>query len=215
MNVANLLLVRASVREREMVIRSALGAQRSRLIRQMLTESILLALLGGVAGIGLGLWGSSMLSSIDLHTDLPLQLNFGYDWHVLVFSVAIALLAGGVVGIVPAMRLARTNLNLVLREGGRGVAGGRSRFRDALVILQVGSALMLLIIAALFTRSLSESERVNLGFNPSNVLLLTMDPSEIGYKDTQARDFYATLLERVRALPASSLPRSPVQLRWG
>lgn len=200
-NVANLLLVRASVREREMVIRSALGAQRSRLIRQMMTESIVLALLGGLAGIGLGAWGSSMLSSVNLNTDLPVHFDFGFDSHVLIFSVGIALLAGAVVGIVPAMRLSRANLNLILREGGRGVAGGRSRFRDALVTLQVGSALMLLIVAALFTRSLAESTHAKLGFNPANVLLLTMDPSEIGYKDAEARNFYQELLEQVRALP--------------
>ena len=200
-NVANLLLVRASVREREMVIRSALGAQRSRLIRQMMTESILLALLGGIAGVGLGAWGSSMLSSVNLHIDLPVHFDFGFDGHVFVFSVVVALLAGTVVGVVPAIRLARANLNVALREGGRSVAGGRSRFRDALVVLQVGSALMLLIIAALFTRSLAKSAHANLGFNSANVLLLTMDPGEIGYKDPQIRDFYQQLLEHVRVLP--------------
>jgi predicted permease len=200
-NVANLLLVRASVREREMVIRSALGAQRSRLIRQMMTESILLAVFGGAGGIGLGAWGSSMLSSVNLNTDLPVHFDFGFDWHVLVFSALIALLAGAVVGMVPAVRLARANLNLVLREGGRGVTAGSSRFRDALVMVQVGSALMLLIIAALFTRSLMESERASMGFNPAHVLLVTMDPSEIGYSGPQVRDFYRALLDRIRALP--------------
>jgi len=200
-NVANLLLVRASVREREMVIRSALGAKRSRLMRQMLTESMLLALFGGAAGIALGLWGSAILGSVNLHTDLPVHFDFGFDWHVLIFSTVIALLAGSVVGIVPAWRLARANLNLILREGGRGVAGGGSRFRDALVTLQVGSALMLLVVGGLFTRSLAASEHANLGFNPSNVLLLSMDPGEIGYKDPQSRNFYQQLLERVRALP--------------
>jgi predicted permease len=200
-NVANLLLVRASVREREMAVRSALGAQQSRLIRQMMTESILLALFGGAAGVGLGLWGSSMLSSLNLNTDLPLHFDFGFDWHVLVFSAGIALLAGAVVGIVPAIRLTRANLNLILREGGRGVTGGSSRLRDSLVVLQVGSAMILLIIAALFTRSLALSEHANLGFNSANVLLLTMDPSEIGYSHTQIRDFYEALLQRVRTLP--------------
>jgi len=200
-NVANLLLVRASVREREMVIRSALGAQRSRLIRQMLTESLLLALFGGAAGVGLGLWGSSLLGSINLHTDVPLYFSFGFDWRVFAFSAAVALLAGVVVGIIPATRLSRANLNLILREGGRGVSGGGSKFRDALVMLQVASALMLLIIAGLFTRSLTQAEHTNLGFNPSHVLTLTMDPSEIGYNGAQSRDFYTNLLQRVRALP--------------
>ncbi|HEX4019881.1 MAG TPA: ABC transporter permease [Acidobacteriaceae bacterium] len=201
MNVANLLLVRASVREREMVIRSALGAQRSRLIRQMLTESILLALLGGAAGIVLGLWGSFFLSSVNMHVDMPIYFNFGFDWHVFAFSAGVAFLAGAIVGMVPAMRLSRANLNFILREGGRGVTGGSSKFRDALVMLQVGSALMLLIIAGLFTRSLAQAEHTSLGFNPSHVLTLSMDPSEIGYSDSQIRDFYKTLLGRIRTLP--------------
>jgi predicted permease len=200
-NVANLLLVRATVREREMAIRSALGAQRSRLIRQLLTESILLAVVGGVAGIALGLTGSSLLSSVNLQTDLPVYFNFGFDWHVFAFSAAVALLAGTIVGIIPVVRMSRANLNLILREGGRSVAGGGNKFRDALVVLQVGSALLLLIVAGLFTRSLRVSERSDLGFNPANVLTMTMDPSEIGYSDPRARDFYKELLERVRALP--------------
>lgn len=200
-NVSNLLLVRASVREREMVIRSALGAQRSRLIRQMLTESVLLALIGGAAGVGLGLWGSSVLGSVNLHTDLPLDLNFSIDWHVLAFSAGVALLAGVIVGMVPALRLSRANLNLILREGGRSVAGRGNKFRDALVTVQVGSALMLLIVAGLFTRSLTRAETLDLGFNPAHVLNLTVDPSQIGYDNAQSRDFYKNLLERVRALP--------------
>ena len=200
-NVANLLLVRASVREREIVIRSALGAQRSRLIRQMLTESVLLALLGGAAGVALGLWGSSLLGPINMHTDVPIYFDFGFDWHVFAFSAVIAVLAGAIVGIVPAMRMSRANLNLILREGGRGVTGGSSRFRDGLVMLQVGSALTLLIIAGLFTRSLTQAAHSNFGFNPSHVLTLTMDPSEIGYNDEQSRDFYKALQERTRVLP--------------
>jgi predicted permease len=200
-NVANLLLVRASVREREIVIRSALGAQRSRLIRQMLTESILLALLGGVAGVALGLWGSSLLGSVNMHTDVPIYFDFGFDWHVFAFSAVIAVLAGAIVGIVPAMRMSRANLNLILREGGCGVTGGSSRFRDGLVMLQVGSALTLLIIAGLFTRSLTQAAHSNFGFNPSHVLTLTIDPSEIGYNDQQSRDFYKSLQERTRVLP--------------
>ena len=216
-NVANLLLVRASVREREMVIRSALGAQRSRLIRQMLTESVLLAIFGGMAGMALGLWGSSQLGSLNLGVDIPLYLNFGFDWHILAFSAAVALLAGVIVGIVPAVRISRANLNLALREGARGVTGGGGKFRDALVMLQVGSALMLLIIAGLFNRSLAQASHTDLGFNPSHVLTLAVDPSEIGYNDAQSRDLNQELLQRARALPgvvsattAAVVPMSPI-----
>ena len=200
-NVANLLMVRATVRQREMVIRSALGAQRSRLVRQMLTESVLLALFGGVAGVGLGLWGSAMLRSANLQTDLPLYFDFGFDWHVFLFSVAAAVLAGVLVGLLPALRVARANLNLLLREGSRTLASGGGRFRDALVVVQVGSALVLLIVAGLFSRSLTKLEHVDLGFNPSHMLTLTTDPSEIGYNNGQSRDFYRSLLTRLRALP--------------
>ncbi|MGB9031264.1 MAG: ABC transporter permease [Acidobacteriaceae bacterium] len=200
-NVANLLLVRATVREREMVIRSALGAQRFRLIRQMMTESFVLALLGGAAGIGLGMWGSHLLGTVNLNTDLPISFDFPNDWHVFAFSAVVALAAGALVGIVPAVRLARANLNLVLREGGRGVAGGGHKFRDALVIVQVGSALTLLIVAGLFIRSLRQSEHAELGFNPANVLTMMMDPGELGYNDLRSREFFRDLMQRVRALP--------------
>ena len=200
-NVANLLLVRATVREREMVIRSALGAQRFRLIRQMMTESFVLALLGGAAGIGLGMWGSHLLGTVNLNTDLPISFDFPNDWHVFAFSAVVALAAGALVGIVPAVRLARANLNLVLREGGRGVAGGGHKFRDALVIVQVGSALTLLIVAGLFIRSLQQSEHAALGFNPAHVLTMMVDPGELGYNDPQSLEFFRSLMQRERGLP--------------
>jgi predicted permease len=200
-NVANLLLVRATVREREMVIRSAVGAQRFRLVRQMLTESLLLALLGGIGGILLGKLGSGLLASVNLESDLPLHFDFAFDWHVLLFSVLSATLAGLFVGSVPAIRLARANLNLILREGGRGIAGHGHKFRDALVTIQIAAALLLLIVAGLFTRTLAQSERADLGFDPSHVLSMMVDPSEIGSNNTQAAQFYRDLMLRLRALP--------------
>jgi predicted permease len=200
-NVANILLVRATVREREMAIRAALGAARSRLIRQLLTESILLALAGGAAGILLGLQGSAALGSMNLQTDLPLHLDFSFDWRVFAFAFAAALLTGVIVGLVPAYRASRGNLAAILHEGGRGVVGGKNRLRSALVIAQVGGSLMLLIIAGLFTRSLGTAQRANLGFDPSRVLIMSMDPQEIAYDESQGREFYKNLLDRVRALP--------------
>jgi putative ABC transport system permease protein len=217
MNVANILLVRATVREREMAIRTALGAARSRLIRQLLTESVLLALFGGIAGIALGTWASSAVGSIPLGTELPIRLDFGFDWRVFAYAFAAALLTGLVVGTVPAMRASRANLAGVLHEGGRGVVGGRHRLRNTLVALQVAGSLMLLIIAGLFMRSLGKAQRTNLGFDPANVLNLSMDPSEIGYAEAQGKQFYKNLLDRVRSLPgvvsattASSVPMSYV-----
>jgi predicted permease len=200
-NVANILLVRATVREREMAIRAALGAARIRLIRQLLTESILLALLGGVAGILLGYWGSSALGSVNVQTDLPLHFDFGFDWRVFGFASAAALLTGIIVGIIPAVRASRGNLSAILHEGGRGVVGGKNRLRSTLVVVQVAGSLMLLIIAGLFTRSLAQAQRTDLGFKPDHVLNLLMDPNEIGYSQEQTRDFYKNLLQRVRALP--------------
>jgi predicted permease len=200
-NVANILLVRATVREREMAIRAALGAARGRLIRQLLTESILLAVAGGVAGILLGWQASAALSSMNLQTDLPIHMDFGLDWRVFAFAFAAALLTGVIVGLVPAYRASRGNLAGILHEGGRGVVGGKNRLRSALVVAQVAGSLMLLIIAGLFTRSLGAAQRTNLGFDPSHVLTLAMDPQEIAYNETQGREFYKNLLDRLRALP--------------
>jgi predicted permease len=214
-NVANLLLVRATVREREMVIRSALGAQRSRLIRQTLTESLLLALLGGIGGVLLGRVGSSLLASVNLASDLPIRVDFPFDWHVLTFSILVAVLAGLVVGIVPAVRLARANLNLVLREGGRGIAGRSHKFRDALVTIQVAAALLLLIVAGLFTRTLAQGEHADLGFDPSHVLTMMVDPSEIGYDSARSAEFYRSLLPRLRAAPGVVSATSAMSVPMG
>jgi predicted permease len=200
-NVANILLVRATVREREMAIRAALGAARNRLIRQLMTESIVLALLGGVAGILLGIWGSSMLASVNIQTDLPINFDFGFDWRVFAYATAAALVTGVVVGIVPAIRASRGNLSAILHEGGRGVVGSKNRLRTTLVVAQVAGSLMLLVIAGLFTRSLSKVQRTDLGFNPDHVLNIAMDPNEIGYNQAQTRDFYKNLLGRVRSIP--------------
>ena len=212
-NVANILLVRATVRAREMAVRAALGAARIRLIRQLVTESVVLALAGGGLGILMGWWGSSFLSSVRLHIDVPVRLNFSFDWRLFAFAVAIALATGVVVGLVPAVRASRQNLGAGLHESGRGVIAGRHRLRDGLVMIQVGGSLMLLIVAMLFTRSLGKAQQTNLGFEPSGVINFSMDPSEIGYSEQQGRAFYRNLLTQVRSLPgiesattASSVP---------
>ena len=195
-----------------MATRAALGAPRSRLVRQLLTESVLLALAGGVAGILFGYWGTHALGSIDLHANLSLQV--GLDWRVLAYSLGIAILTGLVVGVVPALRAASGDLNAILRGGGRGVVGTPQRLRTPLVVAQVAGSLMLLIIAGLFVRSLGAARQTNLGFNPSHVINQSMDPREIGYTAAQSREFYKTLMERVRALPGvlsvSTAPAVPM-----
>ncbi|HYB59854.1 MAG TPA: ABC transporter permease [Methylomirabilota bacterium] len=200
-NVANLLLVRATSRAREMAIRAALGARRARMMMQLLTESLLLALAGGAVGVVLGNWGSAALSSLDLQISRVTPINFPFDWRVFGYSLGAAILTGIIVGIVPAIRATRGDLNSVLHEGGRGVVGGRSRLRSALVVVQVAGSLMLLIVAALFTRSLFQVQHQNFGFEPRQVLDFGLNPAEIGDDDAQGIQFYKTLLSRVRALP--------------
>lgn len=200
-NVGNVLLVRATVRERELAIRAALGAGRRHLMRLLLAEGVLLAIVGGAAGMILGTWGGAALRSINLHTDFPIQLDFRFDWRVFIYALGMAMAAGVVVAIFPALRAARRDLNQVLHQGGRGLVGGGQKVRSALVVAQVGGSLMLLIIAALFARSLGQAHRTDLGFEPAHVVNLTMDPQEIGYHEAQTREFYHNLLQRVRALP--------------
>jgi predicted permease len=200
-NIANLLLVRAAAREREMAVRAALGARRSRLVRQLLAESVLLALLGGIAGISLGLLGARSISSIQLHMFTPAHLDIGIDWRIFAYGFSAALLTGILVGIFPALRACDNRLNNVLHESSSSVTGGKNRLRSTLVALQVAGSLMLLVIAALFTESLANVQHTNLGFDPHNVVNLAMDPSEAGYGETQGLAFYNSLLDRVNALP--------------
>ena len=200
-NIANLLLVRATGREREMAVRAALGAGRNRLVRQLLTESILLALLGGLAGLLLGLWGGRAIASIDLHQPVEVHLYAGFDWRIFVYSFGAALITGVLVGMVPALRASRTHISAALHESGRSIAAGKNRLRSGLVVLQVAGSLMLLVIAGLFARSLVAVQHSNLGFDPHNVVELTMDPTEVGFNETQGLAFYKSLLTRMNALP--------------
>jgi predicted permease len=199
-NVANLVLVRATVRQREMAIRSALGAARSRLFAQTITESVLLALMGGAAGVLLGMWASNALSHLNLHAPIPIALAFSFDWRIFLYSLLIASLAGLVVGMVPALRIARANVSTVLHEGGRGVTAGRHWLRDGLVALQIAGSLVLLVVASLFTRSLSAMETMDFGFNPDHVLNFVIDSNEVGMTAEQGRDLAASLTARLHQL---------------
>lgn len=201
-NIANFLLVRATARQREMAIRTALGGTRLRLIRQLLTESLLLALCGGIAGILFGLAGSNALSSIGhLATTLPVLLDFHLDWRVFGYAFGAALVTGLVVGIVPALRGSRRGVIEAIRDGGRSMTGSRSHLRGVLVAAQVGGSLMLLIVAGLMIRSLNHAQRSDLGFDPRHVLNLTLDPNEIGYNKQQGLQFYTQLVEQIESMP--------------
>ena len=212
-NVANLVLVRGTAREREMAIRSALGAGRARLFAQTITESLLLALMGGVAGVVLGMLSSNLLSQLDLHAPIPITLGFSFDWRIFLYSFLIALFAGLLVGMVPALRVARANLSKTLREGGRGVTAGRHWLRDSLVVLQIGGSLVLLVVASLFTRSLAAMESTDFGFNPDHVLNFVVDFNEVGMTPEQGSDLATNLTARLHQLAgvenvshASSIP---------
>ena len=202
-NVTNVLLVRATARQREMAIRAALGASRSRLVRQYLTESLLLAFLGAAGGMLLSYWAARFLSTISLGTDLPLQLNFLPDLNVYLFALAAALATGVIVGVFPALRVARKDVSSMLHDGGRGSSGGRRRqfVRGSLVVAQVAGSLVLLIVAGLFIRSLSKAQTIYLGFNPSRVLDFSLDVRQIDYQENQGRAFYRELESRLRAIP--------------
>jgi predicted permease len=202
-NVTNVLLVRATARQREMAIRSALGAGRLRLVRQYLTESLLLAFLGAAGGMLLSYWALRFLSSIPLGTDLPLQLKFMPDARVYLFALGAALVTGVIVGVFPALRVARRDVSSVLHEGGRGSSGGRRRqfARGSLVVAQVAGSLVLLIVAGLFIRSLGKAQNIYLGFEASQILDFSLDVQQVGYQEVQGRVFFRELESRLRALP--------------
>jgi putative ABC transport system permease protein len=202
-NVANIVLVRATAREREMAVRTALGAARSRIVRQLLTESLVLAILGAVLGTIVGLWTTRLISSVRLEVaSVPLQFDFSFDWRVFSFGLVIALITGLLVGLAPAWRAARSDFNTVLHEGSRGILGsGKSKFRSALVVAQVAVSLVLLVVAGLFVRSSQNAEHGYLGFDPHNVLNLTMETRTIGFGEARTKQFFRDVEDSVRVLP--------------
>ena len=202
-NVANIVLVRATARERELAVRTALGAARSRIVRQLLTESLLLALMGAVLGTVVGVWATRLISSIRIEVaDIPIRFDFSFDWRVFSFGLAIALITGLLVGLAPAWRAARSDFNTVLHEGSRGILGsGKSKVRNVLVVAQVAVSLMLLVVAGLFVRSSQNAEHTYLGFDPHNVLNLTMETRTIGFDQQRTEQFFHEMRDRVRVLP--------------
>jgi len=202
-NVINLIMVRATTRQREIAVRGALGAARGRIVRQLLTESVILALLGGAAGAIVGRTLAYFIAAIQLPGDLPFRFDLSFDWRVFGYIAAIALAAGVGVGLLPALRASRADLNTVLREGGRGTSegAGRQRARSVLVVAQVAVSMVLLVAAALFVRSVQNAESIDLGFDPSHVLNVSVDVAQKGYDEAKGRAFFDDLLRRAKALP--------------
>jgi putative ABC transport system permease protein len=202
-NVANLILARSDDRHREVAVRTALGASRGRIVRQLLTESVVIAIIGGVLGIGIAYLGMRGLLAVR-PTNLPRVEQLGLDVGVLAFSLLLTVMTGLVFGLAPAMELSKPDLNRSLKEGGRAgsVGKGRQRFRDSLAVTQMAFSVVLLIGAMLLVRSFVELRRVDLGFKPDNALTFRVVAAAQTYNDPQSViNFYRTLRQRLAQLP--------------
>jgi len=202
-NVANLLLSRAAGRQKEIGLRLALGASRWRLVRQLLTESVLLSILGGLLGIIFAIWIKDGLIAVsDWGGRGMSSLEPRLDWRVLGFTLGLSLLTGIVFGLAPAWRTTRVDLTPSLKDSGRGSSAvHRSLLSRGLVVVQVALSLLLLVGAGLFVRTLLNLQRVDPGFNTQNLLLFEVQPALIGYKDEKLRQSYGQISERLEAVP--------------
>ncbi len=202
-NVANLSLARGAARHREVAIRTAMGATRRRVIRQFLTESLLLSLIGGLLGLLLALWGIDLLLKIN-PDNIPRAREIRPDYLVLAFTFGISFITGIIFGLAPALQISRQDLNETLKESGRGTAGSlrRNRLRAVFVVSEVALSLVLLIGAGLMIKSFIRLSRVDLGFNPDNLLAVTISLSGSKYRDGQPRVSYFDQVRRnIAALP--------------
>jgi putative ABC transport system permease protein len=203
-NFANLLLARGAAREQELVIRQALGAGRWRLLRQLLTESALLATLGGAAGLLLAWWGVEALVALK-PDNLPRLESIGLDGRVLAFALGVSLLTGIVFGLAPAWLATRLNVSAALKEGGRGATGGaRQRLRGGLVVAELALATILLAGAGLLLKSFWQLRSIQPGFNPNNLLTLRLELPETRYREIAAQtQFRRALLDAVNSVPGA------------
>jgi putative ABC transport system permease protein len=201
-NVAHLLLARAGTREKEIAVRTAMGANPGRLVRQLLTESVFLAVIAGLIGLLVAYWGTWILAKL-APTGLLQGGEAPLDWRVLAFTLAVSIVTGLAFGLVPALSSTRSNLNLVLRSGGRGGTGQRTRtrLRDALIVCEVASSAALLIGAGLLIRSLVRLQEVNPGFRVDHVLTMRFSLPPSRYSGQNVGSFYQRLLNRVEGLP--------------
>ncbi|MCI0387339.1 MAG: ABC transporter permease [Acidobacteria bacterium] len=204
-NIANLLLSRAATREKELAVRSALGAGRGRLVRQLLTESALLALCGGALGLFLAVWGVKALKLISPEGPGAIAGldEVGIDWRALAFTLGISCLTGMIFGLAPALHISKPNLLRAVKEGGRGFSSAQGqRLREMLVVVEIALSLALLVGAGLLIRSFIRLQNVDIGFNPEHLLTLRVELSDSKSQDLARRvNFYQEVIERVRALP--------------
>jgi len=211
-NVANLLLARSTSRTREFAVRSALGASQRRMVRQLLTESLLLAVAGGMLGLMLAAWGTRAALSV-LPTALPRTEEIGLDLRVLFFTLAISLLAGILFGLVPALKMSPSRLQETLKEGGRGMSGGRHRVQGAFVVAEMAMAIVLLAGAGLMIRSLTRLWGVDPGFNSRNVLTvgLTLPQSMMAASPDAIRAAFREFDHKIASIPGVEA----VSQTWG
>ncbi len=200
-NLAGLLLARASARRREIAIRLAVGAGRGRLLRQLLTESLLLGLSGGGGGVLLALWGTDLLARLRPAADVTIALDLGLDARVLGFALGVSVLTALAFGLVPALAATRSDVVSALKDEAPGGGRRRSRLRNGFVVAQVALSLLLLLGAGLLTRSLRNAGAIDPGFDPADVTVVPFDVGIQGYSAARGQIFYADLLERARALP--------------
>ena len=217
-NVANLLLARASARRREIGIRLAMGATRSRLIFQLLTESILLSLLAGTAGLLLAVWAVQGMVGLMPPIDVPIRFNLGLDKYVLGFTLFASLLTGMIFGLIPAFRTSNVNPVSALKDSVGGGSRMKSRLQSALVIAQVAFSVITLITAGLFLRSMQTAQNFDAGFNPDHALMVSMNVFPNGYTQDEGRLFYEQLLTRIENIPgvrSATLARRPPMTQRG
>ena len=200
LNTANLVLARASSRYREVGVRLALGAGPGRVIRLLIVENIVLALLGSSLGVLIAVWGTQALRAMPAYGALPIKFQTSVDWMGLTFAIGLGLASGVLFGLPPALQLARVDPQQALRTGLR--SSGRSAMRDGLMGLQVALALLVLVVAGLFFRSFVETRELDPGFRTEGVLLAAYDLTGRSTDDTLARTFATRLLDRLRTLPS-------------
>jgi macrolide transport system ATP-binding/permease protein len=199
-NTANLLLARATARRREMAVRMSMGAGRLRVVRQLLTESVLLASLGGALGIALALWGVRVLTLLLANGREDFTLRAGLNWHVLAVAAGLSVLTGVLFGLAPAIQSTRIDVMPALKNDLRQPARSAARLRF-LIAAQLAIALLVLVAAGLFTRTLSNLNSIQLGFNRENLLLFEIDAQQAGHRNPEIADFYRNLQTQFQAIP--------------